>query len=348
MTSTTLFSDVVLPAATWYEKHDLNTTDMHPFVNSFNPAIAPPWQTRTDFDAFATIGRAFSTLAARHLGVCTDVVAVPLAHDTPDEMANPHGRVRDWKAGDCEPIPGATMPKLVVVERDYGAVAEKMGALGPLLDTLGATTKGVTFEVDTQIDYLRHKNGTVHGGVADGRPSLARDVHACEAILALSGTTNGHLATGPWVPGAGDADRPAPGRPCRGARRQAGHVRRHPGRADLGHHLAGVVRQRERRPEVLPVHHQRRTPEALAHAHRAPALLPRPRLDGRTRGEPSGLPAAAEHAGAVRRTADRRQRRAGYHGAVPDPAQQVVHPLGVPGQPAHAQPVPWRPDDLDC
>ena len=49
MTSTTVYSDVVLPAATWYEKHDLNTTDMHPFVHSFNPAIAPPWQTRTDF-----------------------------------------------------------------------------------------------------------------------------------------------------------------------------------------------------------------------------------------------------------------------------------------------------------
>src|SRR5664280_1126261 len=63
--STTSEKSVVLPAATWYEKHDLNTTDMHPFVNSFNPAIAPPWQTRTDFDAFATIGRAFSTLAAR-------------------------------------------------------------------------------------------------------------------------------------------------------------------------------------------------------------------------------------------------------------------------------------------
>jgi nitrate reductase alpha subunit len=86
------------------------------------------------------------------------------------------------------------MPKLVVVERDYGAVADKMGALGPLADTLGATTKGVTFELSKQIEYLRHKNGTVRGGVADGRPSLARDVHACEAILALSGTTNGHLA----------------------------------------------------------------------------------------------------------------------------------------------------------
>jgi nitrate reductase alpha subunit len=195
MTSTTLFSDVVLPAATWYEKHDLSSTDMHPFINSFNPAISPPWQTRTDFDAFATIGRAFSALAATHLGVRQDVVAVPLTHDTPDELANPHGRVRDWKAGDCEPVPGATMPKLVVVERDYPAVAAKMGALGPLLDTLGATTKGVTYRVEKELEYLRHKNGTVRGGVADGRPSLARDVHVCEAILALSATTNGNLAT---------------------------------------------------------------------------------------------------------------------------------------------------------
>ena len=68
-TSTTVFSDVVLPAATWYEKHDLNTTDMHPFVHSFNPAIAPPWQTRTDWDAWQTIAATFSDLAADNLGV---------------------------------------------------------------------------------------------------------------------------------------------------------------------------------------------------------------------------------------------------------------------------------------
>ncbi|WP_332661742.1 nitrate reductase subunit alpha [Aeromicrobium sp.] len=193
-TSTTLFSDVVLPAATWYEKHDLNTTDMHPFVHSFNPAIAPPWQTRTDWVAWQTIAEKFSELAAQHLGVRKDVVAVPLTHDTPDAMANPHGIVRDWKAGECEPVPGVTMPKLVEVERDYGAVAARMNALGPLVDTLGATTKGVTFELGAQVDYLRRKNGAVRGGPADGRPSLKRDIDMCEAILAMSGTTNGHLA----------------------------------------------------------------------------------------------------------------------------------------------------------
>ena len=194
-TSTTIFSDVVLPAATWYEKHDLNTTDMHPFVHSFNPAIAPPWQTRTDWDAFQTIATKFSELAETHLGTRRDVVAVPLLHDTPDAMANPHGVVRDWKHGECEPVPGVTMPKIVEVERDYAAVGAQMQALGPLLDTLGATTKGVTYDVTASIDYLRAKNGTVRGGPAGGRPSLHRDVHACEAILALSGTTNGHLAT---------------------------------------------------------------------------------------------------------------------------------------------------------
>lgn len=194
-TSTTLFSDVVLPAATWYEKHDLNTTDMHPFVHSFNPAIAPPWQTRTDWDAWQAIAERFSELAATHLGTRTDVVAVPLLHDTPDELATPHGRVRDWKAGECDPVPGRTMPKLVEVERDYAAVGARMAALGPLLERLGATTKGVTYDVTSAVAYLGGTNRLVRGGPADGRPRLRRDVHACEAILALSGTTNGHLAT---------------------------------------------------------------------------------------------------------------------------------------------------------
>ncbi|HEX6470900.1 MAG TPA: nitrate reductase subunit alpha [Streptosporangiaceae bacterium] len=198
MTSTCTYSDVVLPAATWYEKHDLSSTDMHPFVHSFNPAIAPPWETRTDFAAFQMIAAEFSRLAATHLGTRTDVLAAPLTHDTPDEAAQPGGRVADWRAGECEPVPGVTMPRLVAIERDYAAVADKMAALGPLVDTLGTTTKGVTWTPAEAVDYLARANGVVRGGVADGRPSLARDVHLAEAILALSGTTNGQVALEGW------------------------------------------------------------------------------------------------------------------------------------------------------
>jgi nitrate reductase / nitrite oxidoreductase, alpha subunit len=194
MTSTTMFADVVLPAATWYEKHDLSSTDMHPFVHAFNPAIAPPWQTRTDFDIFGSLAKTFSQQAREHLGVRTDLVASPLAHDTPDEMSLPHGRALDWRVDGTRPVPGVNFPKLALVERDYPAIADKWGALGPLVDSLGATTKGITFDLSKPVEYLRHKNGTVRGGTAAGRPSLARDTDWCETILALSGTTNGHLA----------------------------------------------------------------------------------------------------------------------------------------------------------
>ncbi|MFS0691303.1 nitrate reductase subunit alpha [Streptomyces nitrosporeus] len=195
MTSTGLFSDVVLPAATWYEKDDLSSTDMHPFVHAFTPAIPPPWQARTDYDTFLAVADRFSELAEEHLGTRTDVLAVPLQHDTPDELAQPGGVVLDWKAGQCEPVPGRTMPRLVAVERDYPAVADRMRAVGPLLDRLGTTTKGVTVHPDEELERLRHTNGTVRGGAADGRPSLATATDMCEAILALSGTTNGRLAT---------------------------------------------------------------------------------------------------------------------------------------------------------
>ncbi|GAB2869890.1 nitrate reductase subunit alpha [Nocardioides pacificus] len=199
MTNTGLHSDVVLPAATWYEKHDISTTDMHPFVHSFSPAVEPPADAHTDYDAFLAIADRFSELAVTHLGVRRDVLAAPLQHDTADELATPGGRVRDWKArpghpAECEPIPGVTMPKLIEIERDYTQIGAKMRAVGPLLDKLGTTTKAITVDVTQELEYLRHQNGVVADGPFKGRPSLATADRMCEAILALSGTTNGRVA----------------------------------------------------------------------------------------------------------------------------------------------------------
>jgi nitrate reductase alpha subunit len=194
MTSSTLLADVVLPAATWYEKHDLNTTDMHPFVHAFTPAINPPFETRTDFDAFRAIARRFSELARTHLGVRRDVVAVPLQHDSPGETAQPGGRVRDWRTGDIEPVPGKTMPNFMVVERDYTAIADKMAGIGPLIDRLGMTTKAITYHPEEELAYLASKNGVMLGGAGDGRPAIDTDSKMAEAILTLSATTNGRLA----------------------------------------------------------------------------------------------------------------------------------------------------------
>jgi nitrate reductase alpha subunit len=197
MTSSTLFSDVVLPAATWYEKHDINTTDMHPFVHSFNPAISPPWQSKSDWDAWKEIARRFSELAVDHLGTRKDVVTKPLWHDTSEAMATVHGRVLDWKTGEVDAVPGKTLPVIAEVERDYTAVYDKMTSIGPLLETVGMLTKGVKYEVSREVGILGGRNGLVHrpGSAADGRPKLETDIQVADAIMHLSGVCNGHIAT---------------------------------------------------------------------------------------------------------------------------------------------------------
>ena len=192
-TSTTLLSDIVLPAATWYEKHDLSSTDMHPYVHTFNAAIDPPWEARTDFQIFQTLAALVSEMSVTHLGTQTDVVAAPLMHDTPDELATPHGTVKPW--AETELKPGVTMPKLVPIERNYTQILAKFNTLGPLVDKLGMATKGVAFNPDEEVRYLASRNGVAEGGPGKGRALLDTDLKAAEMVLALSGTTNGRLAT---------------------------------------------------------------------------------------------------------------------------------------------------------
>jgi nitrate reductase alpha subunit len=195
MTSTTLLSDVVLPAATWYEKHDLSSTDMHPYVHAFSPAIDPPWEARTDFQLFHALARRLSDLSTTHLGTVKDLVSVPLQHDTPGETAQPGGRASDWRQPDVAAVPGRNTPLFSIVERDYTAIADRLGSIGPLADRLGFTVKNVTYRVEDQVAELAEAHGVMSHGPAAGRPAIDTDAKLAEAILRFSGTTNGELAT---------------------------------------------------------------------------------------------------------------------------------------------------------
>ena len=194
MTSSTLLSDVVLPAATWYEKHDLSSTDMHPYVHAFTPAIDPPWEAKTDYELFRLLAEEFSRQARTHLGVRKDLVATALTHDTPGEIAQPGGHAPDWKHTDLPAVPGKNLPNLAVVERDYTAIGEKFSAVGPLAERLGFTTKHITYDVSHQVDQLARLHGVFDSGAAAGRPAVDTDARMAEAILLFSGTTNGELA----------------------------------------------------------------------------------------------------------------------------------------------------------
>ncbi|ARD48678.1 nitrate reductase subunit alpha [Sporosarcina sp. P37] len=196
MTATPLYADIVLPAATWYEKVDLSSTDMHPFVHPFNPAVNPLWESRSDWDIYRTIAQTFSELAKIHLpGVYKDLVTSPLAHDSIQEIAQPFGEVHDWSKGEIEAVPGKTMPGMTIVERDYTQIYDKYITLGPLLSTGKTGAHGVSFSVAEEYELMKGINGVYDDDtVKSGLPKLYTAKHAAEAMLTLSSATNGRVS----------------------------------------------------------------------------------------------------------------------------------------------------------
>ncbi len=199
MSTTCLYSDIVLPTATWYEKNDLNTSDMHPFIHPLSTAVDPLWQSKSDWEIYKGFAKKFSELCEGHLGVEQEVVLTPLMHDSPGELAQPL-EVKDWKRGECDLIPGKTAPQIQVVERDYPNVYKRFTAVGPLLNKIGNGGKGIAWNTDTEVRQLGELNGLVtEPGVTLGMPRIENDIDACEMVLQLAPETNGHVAVKAWA-----------------------------------------------------------------------------------------------------------------------------------------------------
>jgi len=198
LSTTCLYSDIVLPTATWYEKNDLNTSDMHPFIHPLSTAVDPAWQSKSDWDIYKGFAQAFSAVCAGHLGVEKELVLTPLMHDSPAELAQPF-EVLEWKKGQCDLIPGRTAPQMTVVERDYPGVYARFTALGPLMDRIGNGGKGIAWNTQDEVRQLAELNGVVTtAGPAQGRPRIDSDIDAAEVVLMLAPETNGHVAVKAW------------------------------------------------------------------------------------------------------------------------------------------------------
>ena len=196
MDTSALYSDIVLPAATWYEKDDLNSTDMHSFIHPLSKAVPPCWESKSDWQIFREMAKNFSDLAETHFPEpVTDVVTMPLAHDSPAEIAQPE--IKHWSKGEVDLIPGKTMPKIAVVERDYKNLYKRFISYGPNVRENGLGAHGTHYAIDDFYDELIDTRPTEcwgddeHGNTY---PSLYEDQSVCNIILHLATVTNGELA----------------------------------------------------------------------------------------------------------------------------------------------------------
>ncbi len=193
MDSSALYSDIVLPAASWYEKADLNSTDLHSFIHPLSAAIPPVWESKTDWDIFREIARATSEAARTWFpGERTDIVLSPIAHDSPGEISQPH--IRDWYEGECEPVPGRTTHQLTVVRRDYTKLYERFITLGERIRETGLGAHGNTYSCADVYDELLSSNHLPQVRTnGKARPSLHDAESAADMLLQLSSLTNGKL-----------------------------------------------------------------------------------------------------------------------------------------------------------
>ena len=192
MDTSALYSDIVLPAATWYEKADLNSTDLHSFIHPLSAAVPPCWESKSDWQIFRELSRKFSELAVKHFPEpVKDLVATPLAHDSAAEIAQPE--IKDWLSGEVPAIPGKTMPGLAVVTRDYKNLYNQFISFGPMARANGLSAHGTRYDIQDFYDEALETSPVV---TWDGKryPSLFEDAEACNTILRFATVTNGELA----------------------------------------------------------------------------------------------------------------------------------------------------------
>ncbi|HJZ40001.1 MAG TPA: nitrate reductase subunit alpha [Bacteroidales bacterium] len=192
MDTSALYSDIVLPAASWYEKADLNSTDMHSFIHPLSPAIPPVWESKSDWEIFREIARVTSETAKKHFPEpVLDIVNVPIGHDTRGEISQT--AIKDWFRGECDPVPGKSMHHIVTVERDYTRIYEKFISLG---DTVrgGLGAHGISYPCQDFYDHLLQDKEHVNRVDNKIYPSIKEDTEAINAVLLLSSVTNGILS----------------------------------------------------------------------------------------------------------------------------------------------------------
>lgn len=86
----------------------------------------------------------------------------------------------------------------MVVERDYPNTYARFTSLGPLMDKLGNGGKGISWNTQEEVDFLKKLNRTRTEGAAEGRPAIETAIDAAEVVLSLAPETNGHVAVKAW------------------------------------------------------------------------------------------------------------------------------------------------------
>jgi nitrate reductase alpha subunit len=74
------------------------STDMHPYVHAFTPAIDPPWETKSDYDIFGDLAKR-SPSCPTTTSAFEDLMPSRCGTTPRGDGRSRHGVVKDWRTG---------------------------------------------------------------------------------------------------------------------------------------------------------------------------------------------------------------------------------------------------------
>ncbi len=198
MSTTCVYSDIVLPTATWYEKNDLNTSDMHPFIHPLTAAVDPVWESKSDWEIYKAIAKRFSEVSPEVLG------------RREGRRADPdHARPRPARSPSPSTSRTGRRARPPPFRQDH---ADRDGGRARLSQPL--CPLHLARAADGQARQWRQRHGLEHRArgrapqgaerraprwPTKGLAKIETDIDATEVILMMAPETNGEVAVKAWA-----------------------------------------------------------------------------------------------------------------------------------------------------
>ena len=252
MDSSALYSDIVLPAASWYEKADMNSTDLHSFIHPLSAAVAPVWESKSDWEIFKALAHATAEMAKKKMpGKHKDVVAIA-AEPRHRWTRSRSRRSRTGTSASARPSRARRCTSSASSSATSPSSTSKFITFGEGVKKSGLGGHGNHYMCEDAYDEMlasKHfPKETMDGKVY---PSLKEDTHAANVLLHMSTLTNGKLNVRAYE-NMEKKTGLAAGGPRRGQQGLPHHLRGSPGPTPALQHLAALERPDERRPRLQP------------------------------------------------------------------------------------------------
>jgi nitrate reductase alpha subunit len=199
LNSTGAYSDIILPTATWYEKNDLNTTDMHPFVHPLGEAVTPAGNRNPTGRSSSTLAKAFSGSRPSTWACARTSSHCPCSTTRRRNWPAPGRWSRTGSTASASRFPARPCRYSRSSSATTPRPTTSTSPLARFMTKLGNNIKGIDWNTDPGVrrssSLVNYPSGR---RCLQGHALAGRGHRVCDSVMRMAPETNGEVAHKSW------------------------------------------------------------------------------------------------------------------------------------------------------